>query len=211
MTIRLLLVDDHPVVIEGLTRALERHEDVSVVAVARSVAEAREVLAQTPVDVGLVDMRLPDGFGLELVSRSPDRRDRPAWIVLSTYDLAEYVVAAIDRGASGYLLKTAPIADLVDAIRRVAAGGTVFEARHLAAVSAGRVHLSPREREVIAGVLSSRSNDEIAADLHVSRKTIEAYLSRLFDRLEASSRVELALKAEREGWLELPALDRPDR
>lgn len=206
MSIRLLLVDDHPVVLEGLLNALRRQEGIEIVAVAQSLGEALVALDQSPVDVGLVDVRLPDGFGLELIGATRDRPAGPAWIVLSTYELTEYVAAAFERGASGYLLKTAPLTEIVEAIRRVAAGGTAFEARHLAAMSRGRIRLSPRERQVIAGVVAWRSNDEIAGDLGVSRKTVEAYLSRLFERLQVSSRVELALRAEREGWLELDQL-----
>ena len=211
MTIRLLLVDDHPVVIEGLMNALDRQDGIEVVAAAQTLDDALDVLGRAPIDVGLVDIRLPDGFGLELIGLTRGRPGGPAWIVLSTYELTEYVAAAFERGASGYLLKTAPLADIVDAIRRVAAGGTAYESRHLAAMSRGRLKLSPRERQVIAGVLASRSNEEIAMDLGVKRKTVEAYLSRLFERADVTSRVELALRAEREGWLDLgvPAVTRP--
>jgi DNA-binding NarL/FixJ family response regulator len=203
MSIRLLLVDDHPVVTDGLAGALERQEGMTVVAVAATLEAGRAVLEERSIDVGLVDVRLPDGVGLELISEFPRSSGGPAWIVLSSYDLTEYVAAGSQRGASGYLLKTAPLSPIVDAIRRVATGGTAFEARHLAAIAGGRVRLSPRERQVIAGVVASRSNDEIAGDLGMSRKTVESYLSRLFERLDVTSRVELALRAEREGWLDL--------
>jgi DNA-binding NarL/FixJ family response regulator len=203
MSIRILLVDDHPVVLEGLSKALGGQEGLEVVAVAKTLEEARATLARTEVDVGLVDVRLPDGFGLELIASTRQNAAGPAWIVLSTYELAEYVVAAIERGASGYLLKTAPLPDIVRAIERVAAGETAFESKHLAALRAGRIRLSSRERQVVAGVLAGRSNDEIATGLGVARKTVEAYVSRLLERAEVTSRTELALRAEREGWLDL--------
>jgi two-component system response regulator DesR len=201
--IAVLLVDDHPVVATGLADALSGQEGITVAAVAGTLAAARSMLATESFDVGLVDVRLPDGIGLDLISKFPRASGGPAWIVLSTFDLTEYIVVAFQRGASGYLLKTAPLADIVDSIRRVAAGGTAFEAGQLSAIAVGRVRLSPRERQVIAGVVASRSNDEIAGDLGVTRKTVESYLSRLFERLEVTSWVELALRAEREGWLDL--------
>jgi len=203
MGIAILLVDDHPVVAQGLADALGGQEGITVAAVAGTLAAARSILADRSIDVALVDVRLPDGIGLDLISEFPRASGGPAWIVLSTFDLTEYIVVAFQRGASGYLLKTAPLADIVDSIRRVATGGTAFEAGQLSAIAVGRVRLSPRERQVIAGVVASRSNDEIAGDLGVTRKTVESYLSRLFERLEVTSRVELALRAEREGWLDL--------
>jgi two-component system response regulator DesR len=202
-SIAVLLVDDHPVVATGLADALSGQEGITVAAVAGTLAAARSMLVTESFDVGLVDVRLPDGVGLDLISDYHRASGGPAWIVLSTFDLTEYIVVAFQRGASGYLLKTAPLADIVDSIRRVAAGGTAFEAGQLSAIAVGRVRLSPRERQVIAGVVASRSNDEIAGDLGVTRKTVESYLSRLFERLEVTSRVELALRAEREGWLDL--------
>jgi DNA-binding NarL/FixJ family response regulator len=139
MSIRLLLVDDHPVVTDGLAGALERQEGMTVVAVAATLEAGRAVLEERSIDVGLVDVRLPDGVGLELISEFPRSSGGPAWIVLSSYDLTEYVAAGSQRGASGYLLKTAPLSHIVDAIRRVATGGTAFEARHLAAQDRGVV------------------------------------------------------------------------
>jgi two-component system, NarL family, response regulator DevR len=204
MTIRVLIVDDHPVVLEGLGNALRSQQGIEVVAIAQTIEEATAAIARQQIDVGLVDVRLPDGLGLDLIAATRADGSAPAWIVLSTYEFDEYVAAALEQGASGYLLKTAPLAEIVDAIRQVAAGGSAYEARHLSTIMKGRVHLSPRERQVIAGVVASRSNDEIAGDLGVSRKTVEAYLTRLFDRLAVASRVELALKAEREAWLAIP-------
>ncbi len=205
MTIRILVVDDHPVVLSGLLSALNDRDEVTVVGQAGDVEAALALLRDRPVDVGLVDIRLTSGTGLDLIQAAEYLPQTPAWIVLSSFETPQYIVAALDLGASGYLLKTAPLERVIDAILRVAAGGTAFEARHLQAANrARRQRLTPREREVVARVVAGRSNDEISADLGVARKTIEAYLTRLFERFEVGSRTELALKAEREGWLGLP-------
>ena len=202
MPIRVMLVDDHPVVLGGLSSALGEQLDIDVVARPSSRAEAEAVLREQEIDVALVDLRLPDGSGLELISAA---RPAPAWIVLSSFEAPQYLSAALKFGAAGYLVKTAPLTDVVDAIRRVAAGRTAFDSRHLrAAQAAAERNLSARERSILQGVLAGRSNDEVAADLRLSRKTVEAHLTRLFARFGVGSRTELALRAEREGWLEVP-------
>ncbi len=207
MPIRLMLVDDHPVVLGGLTSALSEQRDLEVVARATSRAEAEAALREQAIDVALVDIRLPDGSGLELISAF---RSRPAWIVLSSFEAPQYLAAALGFRAAGYLLKTAPLGDVVDAIRRVAQGGTAFESRQLRAAAQGAAGggLSDRERSILRGVLAGRSNDEVAAELRVARKTVEAHLTRLFSRFGVGSRTELALRAEREGWLETPDRER---
>ncbi|MBA2555742.1 MAG: response regulator transcription factor [Chloroflexi bacterium] len=203
MTIRVLLVDDHPVVLGGLGAALQEQDGIDVVARVASRKEAAQVLATLEVDVALVDIRLPDGSGLDLIS-TPLPSANPAWIVLSSFDNPQYVVAAVKLGAAGYLLKTAPLQKIVDAVRAVAAGGTTFEARQLRAVhGTAPVTLSAQERSVMREVLAGRSNAEISAKMGIAQKTVEAHLTRLFDRFQVTSRLELALRAEREGWLDV--------
>jgi DNA-binding NarL/FixJ family response regulator len=123
-------------------------------------------------------------------------------IVLTSYDYPQYAEAALRLGASGFVLKTAPIAELLDAIRRAAAGGLAFAVRPTAAAS--RVRLSERELDVVRLVVDGRSNDEIAGRLGIGAKTVESHLRRLFERLDIASRTELATRALREGWLEVP-------
>ncbi len=98
------------------------------------------------------------------------------------------------------MLKTAPLSELVDAIRRVAAGGLAFSVRP----STGAIRLSPREHDVVALVAQGRTNDEIGATLQIGAKTVETHLARLFERLDVASRTELAMRAVREGWLDVP-------
>jgi DNA-binding NarL/FixJ family response regulator len=202
VSIRLALVDDHPVVLSGLDAALGTVEGLEVVAFAASMSEARGLLERADIDVMLLDVRLPDGNGIELL-RAEGRGDRPAIIVLSSFRNRQYVAAAIRFGAQGFLLKSTPLRELVDAIERVAAGGSTFTADQLRDSQSGYVSLTKREREILALMLRGLSNDEIAARIKVSRKTIEVHLSRLYERFGVMGRVELALRVDHEGWLEL--------
>lgn len=206
MTVRVLLIDDHPVVLDGLSIALEAH-GLEIAGRARSLAEARTLVASVEADVALLDLRLPDGSGTDLLSGIEDGRG-PAFIVLSTFQTPQYVAAAVALGASGFVAKTAPTEEIVDAVRVVADGGTAFP-REASRPARNRWHpLTRREHDIIAGVLAGRSNDELSADLRIARKTVEAYLTRLYARFGVLSRTELAVLAEREQWLSLPVRDR---
>lgn len=198
--ISVAVIDDHPVVADGLRTALERDPQITVAWSAHSVDQARLSLDEGPaVDVVLLDVRLADGSGLDLLPG--ERAIRPAFIVLSTFDRPVYAATAFRRGASGFMLKVAPTADIIDAVRRAAGGGLVFEARHLDSLRTGAT-LTARELQVVRFVAAADSNDEIAAKLAISHKTVEAYLRELFQRHHFSTRTELALWAEREGWLD---------
>ena len=188
---------------DGLRAGLEHDPDIEVVWSAPSVVTARVSLddPELPVDVVLVDVRLPDGLGFELLPGQ--RAERPAFIVVSSFDRPLYAVTAFRAGAAGFVSKIAPIDDVLDAVRRVASGGLAFEARALDSVRDGP-RFSPRELEVIRLVSASLSNDEVAQRLGVSHKTVEAYLREIYRRQGFASRTELALWAEREGWLEVP-------
>lgn len=198
--IRVAVVDDHPVVTEGLTSALGNMPDIEVAWTATSVSAARQALAADDrVDVVLLDVRLPDGSGLDLLPG--ERAHPPAYLVLSSWDRPQYAAAAFKRGAAGYLLKVAPLPEILSAIHKAAAGGLAFEARQLASVRGTRT-LTPREVEVVRLVAKGLSNDEVAAHLGIARKTVEAYLTKLYERWGFTTRTELALWAEREGWLD---------
>ena len=215
MTVRILLVDDHPVVLDGLESALAGEADLVVVARAATVAQARAILAREAVDrdalgraaidIVLVDIRLPDGSGLELMAESAGTTDTPAWIVLSSFETPQYLAAALSLGAAGYLLKTAPIGEVVAAIRRVAAGEAAFTAAQLkGAQESGTARLTSLDQRILRALTAGQSNDEIAAELQIAGKTVEAHLTRLFGQFGVHSRTELALRADREGWLDLP-------
>lgn len=196
--IRVAIVEDHPVVREGTAALLAGRAGLAVVGTAATLEEARRLLDPARVDVLLLDVRLGTESGLRLLE---DRPPIPAVVVLTAYDYPQYVEAAFRLGASGFVLKTAPVSQLLAAIRRVADGGLAFERRP------GRdgPPLTARELEVAHLVVEGRSNDEIGAALGIAPKTVEAHLRRMFERHGIQSRTELATRALREGWLELPA------
>jgi DNA-binding NarL/FixJ family response regulator len=198
--IRIALVEDHPVVGEGMAAVLRATDGFEVVGVATSLEAARTAgfADRSHVDVVLLDIRLGAASGLNLLTASDTL---PAVIVLTAYDYPQYADAALSLGAAGFVLKTAPLADLVDAIRRVAAGGLAFAVRPR---TSGRERLTAREHDVVRLVADGRSNDEIGASLGIGSKTVETHLSRIFERFGVSSRTELAARAVREGWLDVP-------
>lgn len=198
--IRIAVVDDHPVVGEGTAAVLRATDDLEVVGVAGSLDAARVAGFTDPskVDVVLLDIRLGTSSGLNLLTAADTL---PAVIVLTAYDYPQYAEAALRLGAAGFVLKTAPVAELIDAIRRVAAGGMAFSVRPTASAW---TRLTPREHDVVRLVIEGRTNDEIGAALGIGSKTVETHLSRVFERFGISSRAELAARAVGEGWLDVP-------
>jgi len=201
--IRVAIVDDHPVLREGTAALLGAQTGLEIAGVAGTIDEATALVESTDIDVLLLDIRLGTDSGLRwLTPAAESSRPRPAVVVLTSYDYPQYAEAALRLGASGFVLKTAPIAELLDAIRRAAAGGLAFAVRPPAAAT--QVRLSERELDVVRLVVDGRSNDEIASRLGIGAKTVESHLRRLFERLDIASRTELATRALREGWLEVP-------
>ena len=193
--IRVAVVDDHPLVREGTAAIVARAEDMEIAGVAGSLEELRPMLDGS-VDVLLLDLRLGQDSGFDLL-RSQADAPMPAVVVLTSYDYPQYADAALRLGAAGFVVKTAPTAELLDAVRRAAGGGLAFGIR-----PGNGVALSGREREVVRLVVDGASNDEIGARLGISSRTVESHLRRLFERLAVASRTELAARALREGWLE---------
>jgi DNA-binding NarL/FixJ family response regulator len=197
--IRIAVVDDHPVVRDGTAALLATQPGLEVVGTASSLEEASELVASTRIDVLLLDIRLGSDSGLRLLAED-GAPGRPAVVVVTAYDYPQYADAALRLGAAGYVLKTAPVRELVDAIVRAAAGGLAFGVRPRQATD----RLSARELEVVGLVVDGRSNDEIGAALGIGSKTVETHLRRLFERFSIASRTELATRALREGWLDVP-------
>ena len=200
--IRIAIVDDHPVLREGTAALLAAQPGFEIAGVASSLEEAEALVASAPVDVVLLDIRLGSDSGLRWLTPADPASPRPAVIVLTSYDYPQYAEAALRLGASGFVLKTAPIAELLDAIRRAAAGGLAFNVRPGRGATIAR--LSERELDVVRLVVDGRSNDEIASRLGIGPKTVESHLRRLFERFDLASRTELATRALREGWLDVP-------
>jgi len=201
--ITVLLVDDHPLVTDGLRSSIDADATMRVVGVARTLAGARTALRASAPTVAVVDVRLPDGSGFELIDRTSTTR----WLLLSSFGTPQYIEATTVAGASGYFLKSTVPDRIVAAIRDVALGGMAFDPDLLRDRSvAGRWHpFSERERDVIRLLMAGRTNDEIGMDLGIARKTVETHLARLYERMDCASRAELVARAEREGWLFLPS------
>ena len=207
MTVRLAIIDDHPMVTGGLVAALATIADLDVVAHGGSVAQARELLKRDDLDVVLLDVRLEDGNGIQaLAERGP--RTKPGVLVMSSFKTEQYVAASARYGAAGFLLKTVPLAALVDAIRAVGAGRKVFTGDQL---QKGFVSLSSRERGIVALTMDGLSNKEIGARLGLAAKSVESYLTDLYERYEITGgRIELSRRAGAEGWLDIePPLGAP--
>lgn len=200
MTIRLGIVDDHPMVTNGLAAALATMEDMVVSARGSSMDEARALLGSENLDVVLLDVRLEDGNGIQALAER-GAQQRPSVIVISSFKTSQYIAASARYGAAGFLLKTVALATLVDAIRTVHAGRSVFTTEQLAK---GFVTLTPREREVVRLAMDGRSNKEIGARLGMSPKTVESRLTDIYQRFGITGgRVELSLRAADEGWLDI--------
>jgi DNA-binding NarL/FixJ family response regulator len=200
--IRVLLVDDHPSVLDGVGIAIEQAPDLLLVGTARTADAAADAIGRLDVDVVVQDVEL-DGKaeGLRLVERYA-RCGRPAFVMLTAYDYPTLVRAAWDRGASGYLLKTAELGAVVAAVRRAARGERVFPSGSTRALSAVPRRPSDRELEVLRLLAGGMSNEDIARELFLSLKTVESHLRRLFDRYGLMNRTELAVLALREGWVD---------
>lgn len=203
--ITVLLGDDHAVVRDGTRQILERDESITVVGEAADGAEAVRLARQLAPDVVLLDVALPVLNGIEATREIRSGSGAPYVLLLSAYDDQDYVVAAIEAGASGYLLKTASALDVVAAIRAVVRGEVVLHpmlARRLAARSHGDVEvLSDREREVVQLAAIGLGNKQIADTLSLSIRTVEAHFTSVFNKLGVANRTEAIATAAHRGWL----------
>lgn len=205
--ITVLLVDDHPVVREGLRGMLAAEDDLSVVAEAGGAAEAVAAVRAHEPDVVLMDLRMPGGDGVEATARVLAQRPATRVVVLTTYDTDADILRAVEAGAAGYLLKDASRAELAQAIRAAARGETVL-APSVAAKLVSRMRspadLSRREIEVLRLVARGRTNAEIGRELMISEATVKTHLLRTFGKLDVSDRTAAVTAALERGILPAP-------
>ena len=205
MTIRVLIADDQPLVRSGFRMILDEREDIELVGEAEDGEQAVALAREFDPDVILMDVRMPSLDGVEATRRLVDANTRARILVLTTFDLDEYVYAAIRAGASGFLLKDVQPNDLVDAIRVVAAGNSLFgpAATHRlvsrfaenAPPTRSLDTLTDREREILRLLATGLSNAELARELHLSETTVKTHVSAVFRKLSVRDRVQAVIAA----------------
>jgi len=215
-SLRILLAEDHAVVREGTRKLLEQSPDLDVVGETPDGAAVVEMAARLAPDVVLMDLGMPGMNGIEATRRIiRSGPGAPRVLILSAYDDEDYVMAALEAGASGYLLKSAHTAEVVAAIRAVASGQLVLDpgvARHVVGRRAGvgREELSPRELDVVRLAATGGRTRDIAEQLGVSGRTVEATFTNVFNKLGVMTRAEAIVYAAARGWIRLdrePRLD----
>lgn len=205
--IRVLVIDDHPVVREGLVASLEDEADFTVVGAAGSLEEALPMVAARRPEVILLDLELPgvDGLAAIPILRAADPDVR--LLILTAYDPDERVLGAMRGGAAGYLLKGAPLSEIARAVRAAHAGETYIEPRVagtvVAGLSPGRKAgtLSRREREVLHLVAAGQSNKQIARSLGITERTVKFHVASILNKLGADNRAQAVALAGRRGLL----------
>lgn len=209
MRLRVLLAEDHAVVREGTRQILEREPSITVVGEAPDGPQAVSMTSDLAPDVLLLDLGLPVLNGIEVTQRVRALERPPHVLLLSAYDDEDYVLAAIEAGASGYLLKTAHAEDVLAAIQAVARGELVLHSAVARKVLArnrsdgSRQPLSDRELEVLKLAAAGMRNREIAETLGLSTRTVEGHLTAVFNKLGVGSRTEAIVQAASRGWLRL--------
>lgn len=205
-TVRVVVVEDHPVTRMGVVALPGQDERIEVVGEAGAGEDALGVVAREHPDVVVTDLRLGDGLdGVGVTSAVRGTRPAPAVLVLTTYDTDRDIVRAVEAGAAGYLLKDADPARITDAVIRAAAGGTVLSPdlaqRVVARISRPQADLSPREVEILAAVARGLSNREIARALVISEATVKTHLVHVFTKLDVDSRTAAVARAREDGLI----------
>jgi DNA-binding NarL/FixJ family response regulator len=204
VTIRLMLAEDHPVVRAGLERLLANEDDIELAGSARNGAEAVDLADRLRPDIVLMDLNMPVMDGIEATRRITAAHDGAvSVVVLTSFSDREQIMAALDAGASGYLLKDAEPDELLRGIRAAARGESPLDPKAAREVLAARgreqpaqqAELSAREVEVLRLVAQGLPNKRIARELEISEKTVKAHLTSIFQRLGVSDRMQAALWA----------------
>lgn len=214
--IRIMIVDDHTVVRDGLSSMLGPHEEFLIVGETSNGVEAVERYSEMHPDVVLMDLRMPEMNGVEAMRRIKDSDPEAKFIVLTTFDTDEYIFDAIEAGANGYLLKESSREELFQAVRAVNRGESLIDpgvaARvlgRLAELSRERAQhqdlggLSEREIEVLKLMAGSSANKSIAAELFISESTVKTHVASIFQKLEVNHRTEAVTAALQRGIIKL--------
>jgi DNA-binding NarL/FixJ family response regulator len=203
--IRLLIADDHALILEGLAATIGRQEDIAVVATAANGREAVDLWKAQRPDVALLDLRMPQLNGVGVIREIRDLDVSARVVVHTTYNTDEEIYHAVKAGAKAYLLKDAPLEELLNVIRKVHAGETCIPpalGAKLAARMSGDA-LTSREVDVLKRLARGRSNKEIGTDLFISETTVKAHVRSVFTKLNVMSRTEAIAAASRRGLIQL--------
>jgi DNA-binding NarL/FixJ family response regulator len=206
MATSVLLVDDHDLIRQGLRRAFERTEDFTVVGEAASVAEAMAAAQQHNPDVVVLDVRLPDGSGLDVARNLREHNEEVGIVVLTMYAGDEQLFGALEAGASAFVAKDAPADDVVSAARHAVVSPRSFSASDLAEAMRRRLspsgpQLSPREQEVLQLLADGLGVAAISRRLFISESTTKTHISKLYEKLGAGNRAQALMSAMRHGLI----------
>jgi DNA-binding NarL/FixJ family response regulator len=206
MSIRVLLVDDHPIIRNGIRNILRTTMDIEVVGEADNGNDVFELVKRLQPDVLVLDMDLPGKNGIQVTEELKAAGSPVQILAFSGYDDRQFIEGVLQSGASGYLTKDEPIETVIDAIRGVAGGQPGWLSRKVKAAimsmykdeeRAGQ-HVSPREAQVYGLISEGKTNKYIARELSISEKTVEKYIYNLFQKFDVVSRVQLAVLKARE-------------
>lgn len=203
--LRVMLADDHPVVREGLRAAINRGPDMHIVAEAANGREAVDKFFTEKPDVALLDLRMPVMNGLETVATICQKDPAARLVVLTTYEDEEDIYRSLRAGAQGYVLKNVEVAQLMECIRAVAAGGTWIPPA-IGAKLANRIadqELTPREMEVLRALSTGKSNKEIGSAFNISEATVKVHVTHILEKLKVTGRTEAINAAVKRGLVHI--------
>ena len=208
--IRVLLADDHAMVRAGIRQFLESAGDIEVVAEADDGAMAKDLIQRHNPDVAVLDIQMPKASGIDVTRWVRETLKDVGVLILTAYDDDPYVMAVLQAGANGYVLKTASPAELIQAVRDVNAGKSALDAVITQKLMAHVFHrsetepleaLTDREMEVLSLTARGYTNKAIAVQLRISDRTVQGHLAHIFSKLQASSRTEAVMRAVSMGWI----------
>jgi len=215
--ISVLVADDHPTFREGLCHFLESEKDMEVVAKPTDGEETVRLAKELLPDVAIIDVAMPKLNGIEAARQIKTANPTTAILMVSAYAYESYLLASVRVGAAGYLLKNAPVSELISAVRSVRSGEAVFDLKAISKIlgrlatepgaeSKGLEGLHDREVEILKIAANGLSNKHIAEKLSISERTVQTHMFHIFKKLGVGSRTEAVLRALREGWLTLDDL-----
>lgn len=200
----MVLIDDHPLVLQGLQSIIAQRDDMEIVGAYTSGEQALRQVAEVRPDVLVVDMRIPGEYGLEIIKCCRERVPGARCIILTSFADAGDARRALAAGVDGYILKEAPPEEIIRAIRQVYRGSTWFDTRVLEVANSPEPQdpfeqLTNREKEVLVALAQGKSNRDIAAEMYITEYTVKKHVSQILDKLGVADRTQAALFAVSHG------------